>query len=90
MLEETGHLVSQTCEGEILFWDYPKEKAVKVRMWITQRIREKKENINCLCYVDESQILYVGTEETKILTFDISELYREPVHKGSVKMAHSQ
>jgi hypothetical protein len=32
MLEETGHLVSQTCEGEILFWDYPKAKSVKVEM----------------------------------------------------------
>jgi hypothetical protein len=30
MLEETGHLVSQASDGEILFWNYASEKIVKV------------------------------------------------------------
>lgn len=24
MIDETGHLLSHSSEGEILFWDYPK------------------------------------------------------------------
>ena len=30
MVEETGHLVSQSSEGDIFFWDYPHGKVVKV------------------------------------------------------------
>lgn len=30
MLQETGHLVSKSSEGDICFWDYPTEKVVKV------------------------------------------------------------
>ena len=31
MIEETGHLMTHSTDGEILFWDYPMEKIVKVR-----------------------------------------------------------
>ena len=47
-----------------------------------QKIKEKKETIVCTCYIDESQIMYVGTEGAKILTYDLSELYSEPINKG--------
>ena len=30
MLEETGHLVSKSSEGDLFFWDYPQSKIVKV------------------------------------------------------------
>ena len=33
MLEETGHLVSKSSEGEILFWDYPQSRVVKVAVF---------------------------------------------------------
>ena len=45
-------------------------------------MKEKKEKIVCLCYVDESQMMYVGTEGAKILTYDVSQLYREPVNNN--------
>ena len=34
IIEETGHLVSHSNDGEILFWDYPSEKIVKVFAFI--------------------------------------------------------
>lgn len=30
MIEETGHLMTQSTDGEILFWNYPIEQIVKV------------------------------------------------------------
>ena len=42
ILEETGHLISKSCEGEIFFWDYPEEKVVKVRVAGCRKSRRRR------------------------------------------------
>jgi hypothetical protein len=49
IIEETGHLVSHSNDGEILFWDYPSEKIVKVVAFIIIENKIKKiENSNLM------------------------------------------
>ena len=49
IIEETGHLVSHSNDGEILFWDYPSEKIVKVFSFIIIENKIKKiENSNLM------------------------------------------
>ena len=67
-------MLSQSSGGEMFFWDYPKSKIVK-------KIQEKKERIISYCYVDELQMMYMGTEDAKIISSDLSILYNNKVSK---------
>jgi len=42
MIDETGHLVTHSSDGEVLFWDYPREKVVKVSYNVISENKGKK------------------------------------------------
>lgn len=47
-----------------------------------QKIKEKKEKILSFCIVDELQMLYMGTEEAKILSYNLKDLFASHVNRG--------
>jgi hypothetical protein len=47
-----------------------------------QKVREKKEKILSLCIVDELQMMYMGTEEAKILSCALKDIFSNHVAKG--------
>lgn len=51
-------------------------------MRLMQKIKEKKEKILSFCIVDELQMLYMGTEEAKILSYNLKDLFGSHVNRG--------
>ena len=47
-----------------------------------QKVREKKEKILSLCIVDELQMMYMGTEEAKILSCGLKDIFSTRIAKG--------
>jgi hypothetical protein len=45
-------------------------------------VKEKKEKILSFCVVDELQMLYMGTEEAKILSCPLNDLFSCHVNRG--------
>lgn len=47
-----------------------------------KKIKEKKDKILSFCIVDELQMIYMGTEEAKILSCSLKDIFSTHVSKG--------
>jgi len=54
-----------------------------------KKVREKKEKILSLCIVDELQMMYMGTEEARILSCPLKDIFSTRIAKGISSMKYS-